>query len=267
MSKEIQVINKNTQVAPVSSADAMLSIIERAASNPQMDIVKMQALMDMRSQEIARADKQQQEELARIAKKEFNADYVVMSNKLPVVIKNRFNNHTTSKYASHDDISKVIKPILADHGFGLTCDVIAQSKESLTVEAILIHRGGHEKSIKIIFPIDNVGMKGEKNKTDIQGIASSLTYAKRVTICTLLDISTGDDKDGNSAENEPSYITPAETADIEKQIAELKIDKVEFLKYMGVESLDKIEFRFKAKALASLNKKRKTLSEAAGANT
>lgn len=247
-----------------SQGDPMLMMIERLAANKDVDITKMQALLDMRNKELERMDAQRQLELARQAKHEFNIDYVPMSNELPLITKAHFNTFTTSKYAKHEDINEAIKPILVKYGFALSCEIVEQTDKNVVVSAVLIHKEGHEKSLTFKAAIDNVGMEGKKNKTDLHGMASAITYAKRIAICTLLNISTGDDKDGN-VNNAPSYITSDEVAEIEKQLIELKINKDEFLKYMNVEAVEKIEFRFRSKAMNSLNAKRKQIKEDANA--
>ncbi len=204
--EKVVMIEKTSQIdlsiPSLKHEDSMLGMIERLAANPDVDITKMQALLDMRNQEILRMDQQRQIESNRIARQSFNTDYVVMSGELPLVERKKRNIHTGSKYATLEDINEAIRPILSKYGFSITCDITEQTKEIIEVGATLIHRGGHEKSTKLRFPIDSVGMKGEKNKTEIQGASSSITYAKRVAICTLLNISTGEDKDGNEEMSE-----------------------------------------------------------------
>lgn len=186
------------QAIPLSAGDAMLGMIERLAANPDVDIVKMQALLDMRNQEFVRIDSQHQLELARIAKQEFAIDFVPMSAELPLIIKTKSNTQTHSKYAELADINQVIRPILGKYGFSISTNITNQTKESVTVVATLMHKGGHTQSIELTLPLDGAGFKGNANKTDIQAIASSISYAKRIAICALLNISTGDDKDGNA---------------------------------------------------------------------
>lgn len=210
MSKELQVINDDAPV--VSSSDAMLAMIERVASNPDVDIVKMQALLDMRNQEIARVDSQQQQEFSRIAKQKFNTDYVMMSGELPLVATSKENAHTKSRYAALEDINEAIKPVLSKHGFALATNIVEQTKDNVTVEATLLHRDGHEKSTRLSFPLDTKGSNGSVNKTEIQGTASSITYAKRIAICALLNISTGDDKDGSKDVGEAFATEPQREA-------------------------------------------------------
>jgi hypothetical protein len=164
----------------------MLQIIDKLASNPDVDIAKMQAIVEMRNQEISR-----QNEGA------FASDYVMMKAELPLVIKDKDNAQTKSKYAALESVNMQIDPILKKYGFATSTPVKSQSDTHVTVEAILRHRSGHSEKTEVTLPIDNKGMAGAVNKTIVHGIASSITYAKRVAICALLNISTGDDNDGN----------------------------------------------------------------------
>lgn len=187
MSKELGIIpGMQAQVLPLATGVAMLQIIDRIASNPDVDIAKMQAVVDMRNQEITRQNVES-----------FSRDYVQMKAELPLVIKDKPNAQTKSKYAALESVNMQIDPVLKKYGFATSTPVKSQSETHVTVEAILRHRSGHFEKTEITLPIDNKGMQGTVNKTLVHGIASSITYAKRVAICALLNISTGDDKDGN----------------------------------------------------------------------
>lgn len=180
-------------------ASSIMQVIERCALNPNVDVDKMQKLLDM-----------QERILERNAKHAFSMDFVQMKSKLPKVIKTKDNRQTNSKYAPLDEINKIIDPVLNDFGFG-TSYKIAQSDKTVTVTAILWHRDGHTEESTITLPLDNAGMQGKVNKTEVHAIASSTTYGKRLALCALLNISTGDaDDDGNAAQN---YPTPQHSAD------------------------------------------------------
>lgn len=186
MKNQIVEISGQAQATSLATGDAMLQIIDRIASNPDVDIAKMQAVVDMRNQEIARQNAEA-----------FAGDYVQMKAELPLVIKDKNNAQTKSKYAALESVNMQIDPILKKYGFATSTPVKSQSDTHVTVEAILRHRSGHFEKTEITLPIDNKGMQGTVNKTLVHGIASSITYAKRVAICALLNISTGDDEDGN----------------------------------------------------------------------
>jgi len=171
---------------PPQPADPMLQLIDKLASNPEVDIAKMQAIVEMRNQEIARQ-----------SAKAFAADYVLMKAELPLVIKDKYNGQTKSKYAALESINTQIDPVLQKYGFAISTPIKAQTTTHVTVQAILRHRDGHSETTEITLPIDDKGMNGTVNKTMVHGISSSIQYGKRITVCALLNISTGDDNDGN----------------------------------------------------------------------
>lgn len=239
------------EVAIIPKPDAMLELIERLASNKDVDIAKIQALVEMRNNELIRVEEQVLQDEARYAKQEFLRDYVPMSSKLPLVVKEHYNKFTNSKYAKHENINEAIKPILAEHGFALSCDITEQTDTTVTVEVILMHKAGYEKSVKLTMPIDDTGAKGDKTKTGLQGRSSAITYAKRIAICTLLNISTGDDVDGNV---DQAVVTNDQAVQIDLLLVESKADKKLFLQYMGVEDVRHILATNYQLALASLQK-------------
>ena len=174
---------------PISAAESMLNMISEAAVNPKVDVAKLEKLMDL-----------QERYLNREAANAYARDFVQMKPELPRVAKRKYNGQTKSNYAPLEDINSEIDPILSKWGFGTQTKILSQTEDSVTVQATVLHKGGHSESNTVIMPLDNAGMAGTKNKTDVHATASSITYAKRVALCALLNISTGDDKDGNKEE-------------------------------------------------------------------
>jgi hypothetical protein len=181
MSEEI--INyENTTVATVSSEDAMLSMIERVASNPDADIAKMERLMEMRNQE-----------MARVAKQKYYADFSFMQAELPQ-IEEKADGHNT-KYASFENINAAVQPVLSKYGFAISFR-ISQANNQIIVTALLSHKGGHAETTDISLPHDASG-----NKNNVQAVGSSTSYGKRYAMCAILNIVTcGEDDNGKSAE-------------------------------------------------------------------
>lgn len=182
----IEMPKENIPAIQPAQSDAMLLMIERVAANPDSDIAKMEKLLEMRNQE-----------LARVAKQAFASDFAKMAPNLPLVTKTKNNTQTKSKYAALEDINQQVNPILSEFGFATSTRVSAQNPDSVTVEAVLWHRGGHTETTQVTMPLDRAGIQGTVNKTNVHATSSSITYAKRVAICALLNISTGDDTDGN----------------------------------------------------------------------
>src|SRR4051812_44986210 len=113
MSKAIKAVEINqTPPAPlpVPESAALISMIERAARDPAVDITKMERLFEM-SERVR----------AREAESAFNAAMSAAQAALVPVIKNRKNDQTRSKYADHSAIAEQAMPTIHQHGFGVIC--------------------------------------------------------------------------------------------------------------------------------------------------
>lgn len=229
------------QEVVVSKGNDIMAMMIQAAEH--MDVEKLSRLMDL-----------QERMLDRNAKAEFAADFVRMKPHLPKVIRTRENAQTKSRYAPLDDINTAIDPVLEPFGFGTAAKLVGQTEATVTVKAELWHRGGHVEETTITMPLDNKGIQGTVNKTLPHATSSSITYAKRVAICALLNISTGDDKDGN---DDSSVLDNEKAVEIDLLIAEVGADKAKFLKYMMVSGVQDILAKDYEKAKKLLNDKRK----------
>lgn len=177
MENEIVVQNQVPQI----QSDAMMLMIERVAANPDADIAKMEKLLDMRNQE-----------LSRVAKQAFAADFAEMQAELPQ-IEERTQGHNT-KYASFEDINKQVQPVLKRYGFAVSFK-IKQEVNLIKITAILMHKGGHSEQTEISLPADSSG-----SKNNVQAVGSSTSYGKRYAMCAILNIVTcGEDDDGVGA--------------------------------------------------------------------
>ncbi len=212
--------------APAIRNDDIMSVITSFASDPNFDVVKLEKLMDLNERMLNRS-----------AKQAFSADFVRMKPHLPKIIRAKKNEHTTKNYAPLEDINVGIDPILEQYGFGTATKIIAQTMDSVTVKAELWHSSGHIEETTIVVPLDTSGSGGKVNKTQIQATGSSVTYAKRIALCALLNISTGDDKDGNQ---ESQFIDNDKAVEIDLLILKVGADKARFLKHVGVEKVQEI---------------------------
>lgn len=244
MSNQVMVNEKNGDIINGDAASIM-ALIARAAADPNVDIPKMERLEAM-----------YERALGRTAKQAYSADFVRMKPHLPTVERTKDNIQTKSKYAPLENINEQIDPVLKDYGFATATKVLSQTADSVTVKAELWHSGGHVEETIVTMPLDNKGMQGTVNKTLPHATASSITYAKRVAICALLNISTGDDKDGQGPPDN-TVLDNARAVEIDLLISEVKADKSKFLNFMGVDSVQKIKASDYKKALNALNAKKK----------
>lgn len=213
---------ESTKQAVVKQGDIVTAII-KAASDPTIDISKLEKLIAFKE----RID-------AVEAKKAFTKDFIEMKPHLPVVIKTKENTFTRSKYAPLEEINLSIDPILARFGFATATKITHQTQDTVTVEAQLWHKSGHVETTSVTMPLDIKSARDTIQKTLPHATSSSITYAKRISICALLNISTGDDTDG-VIEIDDIYITIEQAAAIDSLIRETGVDREKVLTFAGAD--------------------------------
>lgn len=217
--------------APVSESSAVLSMIARAASDPNTDMDKMERLMAMHERMMTQQ-----------ARTEYAAALAEMQAELPS-IKER-GKADRYKFALWEDINEAIKPVLQKHGFALSFRT--DTADAIKVTGVLSHRGGHSEETSIALPADGSG-----NKNAVQAVASSVSYGKRYTAGALLNLTSyGEDNDGRGANiNEKQEIELRELAE------SVGADLPKFLAFMQVGSLSAIAAKDFLKAKNALKAK------------
>jgi len=230
------------QDAP-TGADSLLALVERAASDPSVDVDKMDRLLSMYER--------MQAERARLAYVDVMA---AMQPELPEIpergaIRNR-QGQVQSHYALWEDIVSEIKPILARYGFALSFRV-EQTADAITVTGVLSHVEGHTESTSISLPADTTG-----SKNAVQAVASSISYGQRYAATALLNLtSRGEDDDGQAA-GRGETVTEQQALDLRAMADEVGADHAQFLKFLGVADYESIPASQYKRAIAALEKKR-----------
>lgn len=229
--------------------NAIINVIARAASDPNVDIDKMERLLEMQERVIARN--------ARAAYYDALAE---MQPNLPVVserggIKDRSGN-VQSTYALWEDVNEAIRPTLAEHGFALSFKV-RRTDDQIVTTGILSHRLGHREETELALPSDTSG-----SKNAVQAVGSSTSYGKRYTAFALLNItSTGEDDDGEAGGAPPSIST--EQFDTLNGLADaVQANKPNFCKFLKVNSLRELPASKYEIAFARLKEKNPTAANA-----
>lgn len=176
-----ELVQQNNQVAVVSESSAVLAVIARAASDPTVDMDKLERLLDM-----------QERIMNKQAETEFNAALAAMQSTIPSVAE-RGKGHNIM-YATLEDIVDVVRPIMNQYGFAITFSV-EQAEKTISVIGELVHKGGHSKKTSMMLPHETSGVKNA-----VQAIGSSVSYGKRYVLCAMLNIATrGEDDNGYAA--------------------------------------------------------------------
>lgn len=168
--------------AVTPESGALISLIERAARDPSVDIDKMERLFQMHAAVEARQ-----------AKTAYLAAFARLQSELPAAVR-AGKGHNSKAYARYEDLIEALRPCLARHGFSLSHRVDT-SDARIKVIGILGHEGGHSEETQFSAPPDTSG-----NKTPIHAMASTISYGKRYVTLTLTGIATeGEDDDAKRA--------------------------------------------------------------------
>jgi hypothetical protein len=249
------------QVPAPAEATTILLVIERAAQNPNVDIDKMERLLQMHERIMARQ-----------AEADFNAAMMEAQSEMQRVAADAANPQTRSKYASYAALDRALRPIYTRHGFAVSFDTEPAEGEAITVVAHVSHRNGFTRTHRAIMPADGKGAKGGDVMTKTHAVGSAMTYGMRYLLKLAFNIATGedDDDDGNAAGREP--ITAAQKEQIIGLIRETETDTAKFCAYMKVASVDEIRAEDFGRAIEAINltweaKKKKRAAEAAKETT
>lgn len=181
----------------------MLAIIARAASDPNVNVDKMERLYAMLK-----------EEKARVAEQQFNEAMRKAQSEMPMVVKDAKNPSTNSNFARLETLKKITTPIITTNGFS---QQFSQGDGALPGKIRVLcevsHIGGHSKIFHLDLSPDDVGPKGLPNKTKIHGEGSTFSYGERYLTKLIFNITiVGEDDDGNQGKRPkppgPSALTP-----------------------------------------------------------
>jgi len=244
---------QNLPAPAASESAAIFQIIERAARDPNVDIDKMQRLMDLRERE-----------MNRIAQQQFNEAMKAAQSEMPQVVRNATNDQTRSKYAKYETISEAIQPIIAKHGFSLSFNEGTTDKQNcIRILCDVMHEGGHTKQYHADIPLDAVGMKGNANKTATHAYGSTKSYGRRYLKMDIFDVAVKDeDDDGNSSAPEVvERINDEQLQTLRRLIEETQSDIAKFCQLGKIEALPDMLVRDFDPAVRLLNDKKARMAK------
>lgn len=221
---------RGVSTMPVQQPPSFMEMVERLASRPEVDVSKIEKILDM-----------QEKILDRKAQQEFSESMVAVQGAMPTILKDKENLQTRSKYSQLETIIKAASPIYTKEGFSLSFyEGETPKPEHIRVCCDIMHIGGHKETRHADFAIDTKGIKGTPNKTLIHGEGSTFSYGRRYLTCMIFNISTGDDVDGNGVEEEKPPATKEMVETMQRVIDSKKIDAKLFCEHMGADSVESI---------------------------
>lgn len=210
------------EVAPAQSdSAALISLIQRAASDPNVDIEKMERLFAMHQA--------MQERAARAA---YNAAMSQAQAEMPAVVRNKQNTHSGAKYADLYAIADAALPTINRHGFGLSFFECEATRDGCMGVAVRVsHSAGHDEVYKFNVPLDKAGSQGKVNKTDTQAYGSTYTYGRRYATVGVFNIPITD-KDGNASHE---TITDEQAEDLAAKLDAAGVEIPAFCAFFKIE--------------------------------
>lgn len=176
----------------INPSDLMASIYQ-VARDPATDVAKMSALISLLN-----------EQQDRSARQAFNSSMVACQAEMPRVTKDKRIIHEARpgktgmsvRYATYERIDECVRPIYQQHGFSVQFSTATPEAGKYVTTATVRHSGGHSEPYTMPLQLDQSG-----GKNDIQGMGSTMAYARRYLLTMIFNIVTeGDDQDGQNHE-------------------------------------------------------------------
>jgi len=243
-----------TEESPVAEyGDSILAIIAKAASDPNVDIDKMDRLLQM-----------QERVQNRAAELEFNTAMNAAQSEMRPISADASNPQTRSKYATHAKLDRALRPIYTAHGFSLSFDEGESPKpDHIRVLCYVAHTGGFSRTYHRDMPADGKGAKGGDVMTKTHAAGAAGSYGARYLLKGIWNVAVGEeDQDGNDVG--PTHpISVSQYNELGKRIRDLEVNEPVFFKVLQhngpLEELPASKF---ARAMQQLDVKAKQSSKA-----
>lgn len=224
-STDAKAASVRTSPATQSGSD-IIALLERVVTNPEVDVSKVQMLLDMQRQ--LRKDD---------AEREFNSSMSLAQAEMQPVA--RGAKADRYQFAEFDAIDMAIRPIYTKHGFALTFGS-KDSPKGICITCTVLHKGGHSRDYEMSGALDTAGAKGTANKTEIQGSGSSASYLQKYLTRLIFNIVTKKDTDGAAPEDQ-EFITTEQAAALDLRLRAISDQALPgFLKWAKIEALTNI---------------------------
>jgi len=219
----------------------------QAALNANVDLSKIEKLMELQD----RWNANEAKKAYTRAMAEFKKNPLDITKDGNVKFRNKLGEMVEYNHATLGNVTEKINSALAI--YGLSAGWMTEQKDGLiTVTCNITHEMGYRESTSLFAPPDTSG-----SKNCIQAICSTITYLQRYTLLGLTGLATHDqDDDGKGADEEKVFINDAQKNIILDFISDCEIATEDFLKWLGYESIEKIEKKSYTRAIAALKLKK-----------
>ena len=180
-------------------ATSILSVIERAARSPDVDVDKMERLFAL-----------QERFVAKQAETAFNAALNAAQARMGRIAADATNPQTRSRYATYAALDRVLRPIYIEQGLSLSFDTTdSPVPEHVRVVCHVSHNAGHTRTYHADMPADGKGAKGGDVMTKTHAAGAAMSYGMRYLLKMIFNVAIGeDDRDGNAPPQKAAPTAP-----------------------------------------------------------
>jgi ERF superfamily len=215
----------------VIGGGGLLAMIERLASNPQLNVDVFERLLNARRFEEDRE-----------ARRSFNTAMSQAKGEIAPVLKTRDVDYqskkegsarTKYKYESFADVARVVDPVFSTHGLSYRFRV-AQQADLVKVTTIISHADGFSEETA---PLEAKVDPGVTGMSMVQALGSALTYLQRYSLRAAIGLAAGVDDDGRAAGGTSPKISVEQANELQRLIDETGRSQMTLLRLVGVESV------------------------------
>jgi hypothetical protein len=234
---------------PISPMAAMM-----AAINANVDLSKIEKMIELQQ----KWDAIEAKKAYTRAMAEFKKTPLDITKDGNVKFKNSKGETVDYNHATLGNVTGKINASLSN--YGLSASWTTEQKDgTIIVTCNITHEKGHRESTSLFAAPDTSG-----SKNSIQAICSTITYLERYTILALTGLATHD-QDDDAERAEVKYLTEEHRSKLVDAIADVGVDSVKFLKWLGYESFETIEEVDYNRAISGLKEKKAEKQKKEGA--
>lgn len=229
-----------------SEGGGLLVMIERLATNPQLNIETFRELLTARRQEEDRA-----------AERAFNLAMSQAKGELQPVLKTRdvdFQSNkpgaarTKYKYENFADVARIVDPVFAQHGLAYRF-AVEQQGDLARVTCIVSHSDGYSERVRLESKVD----PGSTGMSWVQALGSVCTYLQRYGLRAAIGLAAAVDDDGKAAGGTSPRIVAEQADELRQLFEETGRSVATMLNLIGVDEIDNLNVDQFMRVRAALN--------------
>jgi len=222
--------SRSKAVAKVDTAATvnLLATIASAASDPNVDVAKMQALVSLHKElEVDRDHR------------DFTYHMAVLQGEINQIATDAANTHTSSRYATYAALDLALRPHYVAHGFMVqfTSGLSERGPQWVRVDCI-VSRGAWSTTSSVDIAMSTQGARGGQVMTPTHASASALSYGKRYSLGMAFNVAIAKDDDGNAAG--VKTLSPTQVEELDRLCDQGEVDKSILCEKVGVSDFAEI---------------------------